>query len=379
MLQKMVNAAVLLLFFLNSHAQTPFQDIDSWIGSGSKEAVLVIDFNDALPQECWAFGYKFDDTPTLHQMLQTIELEYPWITFTLDGGFLNGIGLGNHLQLSANPFYWMTFTQGSDSSWAYNDGLPTIIEDGKVYGCTYSDVDSLWNPLFYPENPRQALKLFTADSLSQWVGAGADYAMLVVDFNDGNASESFAWGYRFNGSCTASEMILAIQAADPAFSVNLDFGFLNDVLYGSHAGLAGNPEYWSTFSGRNPYDWDFNSGIVTTLISGDWFGCSYTPYDTSWNPVFYPENPVAAVWINSISKPSQQNISVYPNPAANRLYLESEKPTASFIIRNFLGDVVLTGDLSDSKSIDIESLSPGAYVLGLTDSEVYFTQSFIKQ
>lgn len=379
MLHKMTTAACLLLFFLSARAQTPFQDIDSWIGSGSNEAVLVIDFNDALPQECWAFGYKFDGSPTLSQMMQSIGTEYPWISFSLDGGFLNGISLGNHSQSSANPYYWMTFTQNGDSSWEYNNGLPTLIENGGVYGCTYSDVDSLWNPLFYPENPRQALKLFTADSISQWVGAGADYALLVVDFNDGNAVESYAWGYRFNGSCTASDMILAIQAEDPDFSVNLDFGYLNDIIYATHSGLAGNPEYWSTFSGRNPYDWDFNAGITTIMNSGDWFGCSYTPYDTSWNPVYYPENPVAAVWINEISDQSDEVCKLYPNPAVGLLHLQTEMVAGKFVIRNYLGDVTLSGDLSTTKTIHIESLSPGVYLLEISGAEKSYYQSFIKQ
>lgn len=52
-----------------------------------------------------------------------------------------------------------------------------------------------------------------------WVGSGNNTAGLVVDFHDGSARQSFAWGYRWDGTASGADMILAITTADPGLSM----------------------------------------------------------------------------------------------------------------------------------------------------------------
>ena len=58
------------------------------------------------------------------------------------------------------------------------------------------------------------------DDLLFTVGNGANHAALVIDFNDGTTTESFAWGYRWDGVASGADMFLAIVAADSNLSAS---------------------------------------------------------------------------------------------------------------------------------------------------------------
>jgi hypothetical protein len=59
----------------------------------------------------------------------------------------------------------------------------------------------------------------TFDDIVLWTGTGANRAGLVIDFHDGQAKQSFVWGFRWDGEATGSEMITAIAAADTNLSI----------------------------------------------------------------------------------------------------------------------------------------------------------------
>lgn len=132
---------------------------------------------------------------------------------------------------------------------------------------------------------------FILSDVKFWVGTGTDTSLLVVDFQDGTFDTSYAWGYLHNGSATAEDMLNAIDAADVNLSVAIGGGFLNDISYGSHAGIGGASDfYWGTWSGTNIATLASNTGITETLSNGDWFACSYTDF----NPAILPGEPIPA-------------------------------------------------------------------------------------
>ena len=64
------------------------------------------------------------------------------------------------------------------------------------------------------------------DDIRVWAGSGTNRAALVVEWSTPEsfgyttvsapvADKTFVWGYRFNGTATASQMLAAIVAADP--------------------------------------------------------------------------------------------------------------------------------------------------------------------
>lgn len=72
---------------------------------------------------------------------------------------------------------------------------------------------------------------------------------------------------------------------------------------------------------------------------------------------------------------------IYPNPVQNELFISSEKhlKNYSFQIFDVLGKVKISGKLENSKSINIETLSKGIYIIRIKDdSENTISKKFIK-
>ena len=61
----------------------------------------------------------------------------------------------------------------------------------------------------------KAATVTDTDDLLFVVGSGSNLATLIIDFNDGTSTESFAWGYRWDGEKSGADMILTVAAADP--------------------------------------------------------------------------------------------------------------------------------------------------------------------
>ncbi|MEM7145427.1 MAG: PEP-CTERM sorting domain-containing protein [Verrucomicrobiota bacterium] len=76
----------------------------------------------------------------------------------------------------------------------------------------------------------RATTIASSNDLLFTVGSGANLATLIIDFQDGASTESFAWGYRWDGTASGEDMITSIAAADP--NLTIDSGsFVGSVQY----------------------------------------------------------------------------------------------------------------------------------------------------
>ncbi len=48
------------------------------------------------------------------------------------------------------------------------------------------------------------------ESINYWVGSGSNQAAMVIDWNDGTTTQSYVWGYRWDGDATGQDMFEAI-------------------------------------------------------------------------------------------------------------------------------------------------------------------------
>ncbi len=218
---------------------------------------------------------------------------------------------------------------------------------------------------------------FTFDDVQYWVGSGSKQALFVVDWNDGVEPEALAWGYRWDGTATAEDMINEIVNADERLSADMSGGFLSSLAYesatfthaGSQAGL-----YWSTWSGESTPDWAMNMGISTELEDGAWFGCSMTDF----NPATAPQVPVAALDPNGIAETSVK-VELYPNPVVNQLKI-SGIDMQKIEIYSLQGERVrMEMPDSDFAVLSLSSLRPGVYFLKIYSSAGNISRKFIKQ
>ncbi len=154
------------------------------------------------------------------------------------------------------------------------------------------------------------------DDIQYWVGSGANRAGLVIDWNDGQSTTSYAWGYRWDGAATGEDMLRAIAgfigtdttaatanaSGDSALSLYTIFytGLGNAIFeldYQSHAegGFEGDSSgYWSYYvaNGASTYPgtWGYSEvGMGDRALSNNsWDGWS-------WAADFSDVSPGAAI------------------------------------------------------------------------------------
>lgn len=286
-MRKKLLVGAMMLLSLAGKAQFTQSDLIYYVGDGPDTAVFVIDFLDETADSSYAWGYLFDaaDGITGADLIAEINSDENYLNIETGGGFLNNIYYNSHIGEAGDPNYWGTWSRTAETAWELNDGLSEVLSNGDWFGCSYTDFD----PPIAPGEPIPAYQSskYSTENIAFWVGEGNDSAVFVVDFVNSSYGEAvtYAWGYAFDGTTNGGEMLTDIAAAD--INLTVDAGaFLNDILYNGLIGLAGDPNYWATWSGTNLSDWTMNAGLSTEVNDGDWFGCAY---DT-WPPrrPFYP-------------------------------------------------------------------------------------------
>ncbi|MFN3756635.1 MAG: T9SS type A sorting domain-containing protein, partial [Flavobacterium sp.] len=71
---------------------------------------------------------------------------------------------------------------------------------------------------------------------------------------------------------------------------------------------------------------------------------------------------------------------VYPNPVKNEIHIQSEMALSKADIFDINGRKVLSAELDQRNSIDVQSLTNGVYIISITDSNgLQSSQKLIKQ
>ncbi len=140
---------------------------------------------------------------------------------------------------------------------------------------------------------------FNAEDIQFWVGEGDSECYLAVDFRDGSTDPSFAWGIKYNAEdeLTFADLFVAIAAVEPNFTYDNPGGFLNDVIYNSHIRTAGDPDYWSTWSGDSSETMNMNGGVSEDLEHERWFGISYGFSPPEMPTITYPA--YSSLWFSA--------------------------------------------------------------------------------
>lgn len=82
----------------------------------------------------------------------------------------------------------------------------------------------------------------------------------------------------------------------------------------------------------------------------------------------------------SVNSHSLNDFQLYPNPSSKELFISAEKlNNCRIVIYNSMGTIVLEKELSDTdKQLDIQGLSPGTYVVKLSNESGSQRQVFVK-
>jgi hypothetical protein len=86
------------------------------------------------------------------------------------------------------------------------------------------------------------------------------------------------------------------------------------------------------------------------------------------------------LFYTSVEEYSTQKISIYPNPAASMISIESNTSIDSYEIYSIDGSLVLSGSLNGtSNQLDVGELSKGVYILKCQGNEVQLSKQFVKE
>ena len=246
----------------------PASNIQFWTGTGSNSAVVVISWDDeeaSYTPQGFAWGVHFNGTVSAHNLLDTIAAYDSRFTFTFSSILLSTIAYHdntNNIHLTPSIQNNCFYVNGSFAPDVYDnitisDGDMMEVSESCYFDCT--NISPASNPNG-SSTPTEAT--ISASDILYWVGTGSNEAVLAVNWAD----TALAWGYRWNGTATVSDMMNAIAIADPRFGYNAAAGWLNDITFtDGTVSLAGTPgNYWgSTNNGI------MDMGMDQTLSSGD--------------------------------------------------------------------------------------------------------------
>lgn len=88
---------------------------------------------------------------------------------------------------------------------------------------------------------------FSASDIQYWVGTGSNQAVVVIGWDDNPSGSNFAlaWGVRWNGSCTAVNMLDTIATYDTRVAYAISSGYVTSIGYNDGTLVSGSSDsYW---------------------------------------------------------------------------------------------------------------------------------------
>ncbi|MDO4190652.1 MAG: DUF4430 domain-containing protein [Bacteroidales bacterium] len=215
-----------------------FADINWWVGSGSNEAMLILDFT--FDNEAVAFGYRWNGNAVVEDMLQAFLDSCQGFTFTgLSSGFITNIAYEDainnifHNDTNATTFgYWM---------YALNNGFADavntqVINDGDVVYFEYHTDMNNWDVVM----PQDLAPVYPTRPIISGIETITNIDITLspvptVDLLTINASESMikAEIVAMNGMVLMTEVLDGTQAT-------LNVGALSQGIYMLRATMADN-------------------------------------------------------------------------------------------------------------------------------------------
>lgn len=351
---------ILIIAIRPLSAQINFNEVPFWIGTGSDSTLLIVDFQDGTSDSSYMWGYAYNGNASGEDLLNALASADENFTVDISSGFLNDVSYGMHAGIGGLPDYWSTWSGADTGNLVMNSGIATSLVDGELFAISYTDFNPAITPGlgFVAYDPTS----FNLTMVDQWLGSGSDSMAFFIDFQLPGDSARIVYGYLFNDSVQASQILTDLDQNLNGLSVNAG-AFLNDITYNSWSGIGGAPNYWGTWSATNVGNWYMNAGIGTYIKQGELFGCSYTDFA----PALRPQVPLG---LNDISLPKFElaNISMFPNPASDWVQIEREG-WHKLRVFNSTGQLVLEQEMEDRTVLNTSAWTKGLYHLQIGAAE----------
>ena len=374
-------------------ATIDFSEILYWVGEGENEVVLAINWADTA----LAWGYKFNGTKSVSDMMNDIAATDPRFSIEMGEYGLADIVFvaapGDTLRKQAYS-YWE-----SKNNNEYDAGMGQALANGDfekwaepaagiVVDSTYWADYSYWSysyvytmdivPVSMPQEDLPEEATIAAEDILYWVGEGSNQAVLAVNWADA----AFAWGYKFNGTKSVSDMMNDIAAADPRFSIEMGEYGLADIVFVAAPGDTLRKQAYSYWESKNNNEYD--AGMGQALANGDfekwaepaagivvdstyWADYSYWSYSYVYTMDIVP---VSVPQTEGIDNTESVSLSVYPNPTTNMVTVSGIEGSSTAMLFDMRGSLVATFAINGVTRLDLSRISNGVYMLHVADSVV---------
>ena len=264
-------------------------DILYWVGTGSNEAILIVSWDESSPAQSLAWGYRWNGTKTAAQMLTEIDSADSRLSISgISSGFISDISYSDATYNLSTEMYWC-YTVNDD--WAGGVSSQSIADDDIIEfsdGCGFNATTAtpVPNPNGTTEDDDNDTTRFGAD-IAYWIGSGENEAIFIVSWDASTPAQSLAWGYRWNGTKTAAQMLTEIDSADSRLSISgVSSGFISDISYSDATYNLSTELYWCY-----TVDGDWAGGVSSQNITDGNIiefsdGCGFT--STGYTPVPNP-------------------------------------------------------------------------------------------
>lgn len=356
--------------FAQEDATIDPSQIKFWIGEGDTEIIFIANW--AEPDTALAWGYRtMAETVTVKDIMDDIvAADYRFSYEATDGGWLVDMHFNDGvLDLSLVEQMWVSFLINGNSTWDTYD-VATVssgeyVKLGDTHCGTLVDPDNfiyVWEKEVAPVYALGEEARIDPSEILYWIGEGENSVVFAVNFADPE-DVCYAWGYKFAGeSVTIKEMMEAIAEVDHRFTftdepsawggmmlTDISFNY-DEILYN----LNGYNAMYNVNGVQSWYTFDEQTIANGNFVKwGDYtIGTEIAPWVYVW------ETPVQPVTVyNDVEEVEASVLSVYPNPATDRLYVNVEN-----MQRVEIYDMAGRNVLSTTTSIvDLSGIEAGVY------------------
>lgn len=336
-------------------AQFTENDIKFWVGTGSKKAYFIADFNDNNTPTSYAWGYRFDDDNLkAEDMINAIISAEPKMEADILSGYMYSFAYNHHAP-SPDDFWIPWFGPSAENMSNNNNGPGSVnLTDGLWFGIAYG-IDQIETPPSTPV-PAYSSQWYTSSQITNWIGTGTNKSLVVVDFgtdnSNGNAN-SFVFGVQYNGSITAEQALQLIQSQVSYFNFTSGNNQISSLSLNTFTGNNSGTENWKLFTGKDLSSWQKKSTLSEIQLNNNmWLGLSFGER----RPFTPTEASNAALSVASVHKKSSFNI--YPNPTSDFIQIETSENIRELTIYSSTGQKVMT---PQTTKIDVKALNTGVY------------------
>lgn len=214
MFKKIITFCMGLMCFAATQAQTEStinaDDILYWVGQGDNQAILVVDFG----TNAYAWGYRFEDAdePSVYNMVSVIDEADPRLAYSMDWSTYDYyfFYVDYPQKLMATEYRFKVngvLAEEGDEFFDYDLADGTIVK-------VSTNTNDVWSTSITAATVAEMPQFSTInhDDINFWVGSGENEATVIVYWS--NPDTALAWGYRFDGAPTVSDLFTALSTAD---------------------------------------------------------------------------------------------------------------------------------------------------------------------